>query len=185
MTYFDKTHLIIAFLGSSTASSAPAFLPSNPSQTPIGIGQNRPMDTSAQYPMNNLLHHSQHQPVDPNSSNSSSYSRPSSSLASTKIGHVQSTDANCLSSTARLILDTLDKMSTPIRDAQKMSTAFSNNALQHHDRFTSNSFETKISRAERRRMIAETLDASSASMNLSNSSLSMQDDLMLTPNGEL
>ena len=141
----------------------------------------------AQHPVNNMLHHSPRHPVDPNSSNSSSYSRPSSSLglAPTKGVPVQSTDASCLSSTARLILDTLDKMSTPIRDAQKMSTVFSNNSLQHHDSFASTSFGAKISRAERRRMIAEALDASSASMNLSNSSLSMQDDLISTPNGEL
>ena len=140
--------------------------------------------------MNNLSsHHSPHQHhVDANSSNSSSFSRPSSSLASSsaKSGSMLGTDtSSCLSSTARLILDTLDKMSTPIRDAQKMSKAFT--SLQQFDSSNIVSScslgggdvgEQQMSRAERRRLIADALDASSVSMNLSNSSLSMQDELL-------
>ena len=116
--------------------------------------------------------------VDPNSSNSSCYSRPSSSLASNsaKVANVNAADPACISSTARLILDTLDKMSTPIRDAQKLSSVLSNNSLPH-DAIGQN-INNRSSRAERRKLIAEALDASSVSMNLSNSSLSMQDDLM-------
>ena len=79
-------------------------------------------------------------------------------------------------------------MSTPIRDAQKMGSAFANNSssggLQHHDSNLSN-FSGRMSRAERRRMIAEALDASSTSMNLSNSSLSMQDELISSPGGKI
>ena len=168
-------------LGSSTASSVPGGLPTNPSQPAHGAGLSRPMNNSPAH----HLHNSPHHPIDPNSSNSSNYSRPSSSLASAsaKSGTIQSTDASGLSSTARLILDTLDKMSTPIRDAQRMSTVLSNNSLQH-EHVNSSTLGTKVSRAERRRMIAEALDASSVSMNLSNSSLSMQDDLIFTPYGK-
>jgi hypothetical protein len=75
-----------------------------------------------------------------------------------------------------LILDTLDKMSTPLRDAQKLSSVLSNNNMQHHESPGQN--HSRSSRAERRKLIAEALDASSVSMNLSNSSLSMQDDLI-------
>ena len=116
--------------------------------------------------------------VDPNSSNSSYCSRPSSSLASNsaKLTNVNTTNPECISSTARLILDTLDKMSTPIRDAQKLSSVLSNNSVQHDS--TGLNTSGRSSRAERRKLIAEALDASSVSMNLSNSSLSMQDDLM-------
>ena len=122
--------------------------------------------------------------VDPNSSNNSSYSRPSSSLASTtaRSANVNPTDPGCISSTARLILDTLDKMSTPLRDAQKLSSVLSNNNMQHHESPGQN--HNRSSRAERRKLIAEALDASSVSMNLSNSSLSMQDDLISNPHGK-
>ena len=92
------------------------------------------------------------------------------------MANVNAADPACISSTARLILDTLDKMSTPIRDAQKLSSVLSNNSLPH-DAIGQN-INNRSSRAERRKLIAEALDASSVSMNLSNSSLSMQDDLM-------
>ena len=74
-------------------------------------------------------------------------------------------------------------MSTPIRDAQKLSSVLSNNSLQHESAGLNTS--GRSSRAERRKLIAEALDASSVSMNLSNSSLSMQDDLISNHNGEL
>ena len=92
------------------------------------------------------------------------------------MANVNAADPACISSTARLILDTLDKMSTPIRDAQKLSSVLSNNSMPH-DAIGQN-INNRSSRAERRKLIAEALDASSVSMNLSNSSLSMQDDLM-------
>ena len=92
------------------------------------------------------------------------------------MANANAADPACISSTARLILDTLDKMSTPIRDAQKLSSVLSNNSLPH-DAIGQN-INNRSSRAERRKLIAEALDASSVSMNLSNSSLSMQDDLM-------
>jgi len=163
--------------GSST-SSAPGLINSNPSQTSLGSIQNRPLQHSPAH----LFQQSPNHLLDPNSSNSSSYSRPSSSLASASAKSVtaQANDESGLSSTARLILDTLDKMSTPLRDAQKMSTVLNNTSL-NHDISASIDSRAKVSRAERRRMIAEALDASSVSMNLSNSSLSMQNDLGTTP----
>jgi len=159
--------------GSST-SSAPGGLSNNASQTTHVLGHNRPSNTSPSH----ALQTSPHFLVDPNSSNSSCYSRPSSSLASNsaKVANVNAADPACISSTARLILDTLDKMSTPIRDAQKLSSVLSNNSMPH-DAIGQN-INNRSSRAERRKLIAEALDASSVSMNLSNSSLSMQDDLM-------
>ena len=167
-------------VGSSTTSSVPGGLSNNASQTTHGVGPSRPSNTSPAH----FLQQSPHHMVDPNSSNSSCYSRPSSSLASTsaKSANVNPTDPGCISSTARLILDTLDKMSTPLRDAQKLSSVLSNNTMQHHESPGQN--HSRSSRAERRKLIAEALDASSVSMNLSNSSLSMQDDLISNNHGK-
>ncbi len=53
-------------------------------------------------------------------------------------------DSGVMSSTARLILDTLDRMNTPIRDAQKLIPSMSSS--------------TSPPRAEKRRLIAEQLD---------------------------
>ena len=180
MKQSSSNQFIKLSIGSST-SSAPGGLSNNTSQTANCVGQNRPSNFSPANP----LQHSPHFIADPNSSNSSYCSRPSSSLASnsTKTANASTTNPECISSTARLILDTLDKMSTPIRDAQKLSSVLSNNSLQHESAGLNTS--GRSSRAERRKLIAEALDASSVSMNLSNSSLSMQDDLISNHNGEL
>lgn len=89
-----------------------------------------------------------------NTPSPSSCSSSSSSLATVGLNQP---NADGLSSTARLILDTLDRMNTPLRDAQKMLPYDDVSAeFSHHSKL-----ETP-SRAEKRKLIAEKLNLSSA-----------------------